>query len=425
MSLKIRVFLVLALSLLSVSASANWFRYTSGLSESGCNTDGQWAAANQSGNFWRYTAYRCDKVTSTQYDLFLWNSTGSTPLPCGPNEGTWNQQTSQCELPPEPDPCPEKGTTTSKTYEIKVGMSESYCRDVMIEGCPHSLCDKGAKPVALDESGNNCEAVPDDPTMLNCFVRPVALEPVERCTGEDCPIGPEEVTESKPVGNPEISTELNTDPNTGDTKTTEKETTRQVNPDGSSTQTETTTEVKTDSTGTTTTVRTDTKTRNPDGTTTTTTVEEVTGPDNVTKTTISGSSQTGDGLEKAFDSECDPESRDYLQCVGMLEEIGDSQSADLISEIDQAGDDVIGNYESGMNDLFSVMESPDEPSVLVDLVNNFIPSSSGCNDFGFTWNAYTFTVPCSRLAPLREWFGWMLSVLSVISIFYIALRPQH
>lgn len=325
------------------------------------------------------------------------------------------------EAPPEL--CPEKGTKTDKTYEITLPWNGDFCLPVYINGCPYNPCGKDTS-VSFDDTGNNCESFADSPDLLTCYFKPESMGPIEPCTGDNCPDSPPAVEESKPVGTPETSTETKTDPSTGATTTTETEKSRQVNPDGTTTETNTTTTVTSDSNGTTTTVRTDTTTRNPNGSTTTTTTEQVTGPDGVTKTTISGSTQQGEGLEERGGSECDPESKDYLQCVGMLEEIGDSQSADLISEIDQAGNDVIDNYETAIDDLFSVMESPEEPSAIVDLVNNFIPSSSGCNDFGFTWNAHTFTVPCSRLAPLREWFGWLLSVLSVISIFYIALRPQ-
>lgn len=422
MKLKFRVFLVIAFSLFSLSASANWTSVGTTSSRESCIAQGQERVAH-TGNWqdWRYiTAYRC--VGNNGRVLETWSSYQSSPTPC--TEGTWNQETYQCELPPEPEQCPEKGTKTDKPYQITLPWDGDFCLPVYINGCPHNPCGRDTS-VPFDDTGNNCESFADSPDLLTCYFKPESMGPVEPCTGDNCAESPPAVEEPKPVGTPEISTETKTDPTTGATTTTETEKSKQVNPDGTSTETTTTTTSTTDSNGTTTTVRTDTTTRNPNGSTTSTTTEKVTGPDGITKTTISGSTQQGEPLEERGGSECDPESKDYLQCVGMLEEIGDSQSADLIAQIDQAGDDVIDNYQTGMEDLFSVMESPDEPNVIVDLVSNFIPSSSGCNDFGFTWNSHTFTVPCSRLAPLREWFGWVLSVLSVITIFYIALRPQN
>lgn len=429
MNLKHRLYLVLTLPLILFSSSVfagGWTTYQQFISGS---EEAKWNNCNSTGSnlvssSQFYTAYRCILNQQNRVTLQLWDTRIGTggDTPC--DVGEWNQSTQQCELPPEPEQCPEKGTKTDKTYEITLPWDGNFCLPVYINGCPYDPCGRDTS-VPLDSSGNNCESFADSPDLLTCYFKPEAIGPVEPCTGDNCPESPPAVDEPKSVGTPETSTETKTDPSTGATTTTETERSTQVNPDGSSTETNTTTTVTTDSNGTTTTVRTDTTTRNPDGSTTTTTTEQVTGPDGVTKTTISGSTQQGERLDERGGSECDPESKDYLQCVGMLEEIGDSQSADLIAQIDQTGDDVIDNYQTGMDDLFSVMESPDEPSVLVDLVSNFIPSSSGCNDFGFTWNSHTFTVPCTRLEPLRQWFGWLLSVLSVISIFYIALRPQH
>lgn len=419
--MNIRVFLVLALSLFSVSASANWHQpaFTSFSSSSACvNFATDWLASRPDIEIWRCRGF-VNSAGNNRWSFEVWNAPGS---PC--TTGEWNYETRQCELPPEPEQCPEKGTKTDKTYEITLPWDGNFCLPVYINGCPYDPCGRDTS-VPLDSSGNNCESFSDTPDLLTCYFKPEAIGPVEPCTGDGCPESPSSVEESKSVGTPETSTETTTDPSTGATTTIETEKSKQVNPDGTSTETTTTTTTTTDSNGTTTTVRTDTTTRNPNGSTTSTTTEQVTGPDGITKTTISGSTQQGEPLEERGGSECDPESKDYLQCVGMLEEIGDSQSADLIAQIDQAGDDVIGDYQAGIDDLLSVMESPDEPNVIVDLVSNFIPSSSGCNDFGFTWESHTFTVPCSRLEPLRQWFGWVLSVLSVITIFYIALRPQN
>jgi hypothetical protein len=180
-----------------------------------------------------------------------------------------------------------------------LGEGEPYCKNVTIAGCPYSLCNNGAQPVPIDESGNNCYDAGNG--QISCWVKPVAAEPATPCPPEGCPPTepvPEPIEEPKQVHDPETATQTEQDQETGGTTQTDVEVKREVQPNGTTTETETKTTTKTEGGQTTKIIETKVTTRNPDGSTTTTNTTQKTNPDGSTETTASGSSSKPGGETK-------------------------------------------------------------------------------------------------------------------------------
>lgn len=287
-------------------------------------------------------------------------------------------------------------------------------------GCLFYSCGSKNIELPIGESGQPCVYYPDGTAQCYGKLESRGEAPPE-CT--DCTPG-SPITEPTEVGQPETSSQTETDPATGTTTNTEKSATTKVNPDGSITKIDTETSTKTENGQTTTTTKTTTTNRGTDGTVTTTTRTDVTDGNGNTTTTVTGTSTSKEGTEGGPGGNCDPEAADYLTCTGLLGEIGDGEAQGLIDGIGTASQEAIDDHAQAFADSLEQSDTVAEPNALKALVSSVLPTPTSCTDLTMTFKGNTMRIACADLQPLRQWLAWLFGVLTIITIYYIALRPQ-
>lgn len=350
-----------------------------------------------------------------------------------------NPQTGLCETPAaEPCDWPKTGTKpncscppagtnlgTPISYNpAGSGDTPVYCDKINVGGCFFESCSRNNKDVPIKD-GKPCVAKPDGTT--ECYTDPVSSgDSVPDDCGNNCGNPATPVTEPKQTEPPTTSESTETNPTTGETKQTSSTTETKVNPDGSTTKTTTETTVSNSGGQTTTTTKTTTTNRGSNGTTTTTTRTDVTDGNGNTTTTYEGTSTDpgGEAAEGKGEGECDPTKANYMDCVGLTEEIGDGDAQEIIDGVKDGGDEGLNDWKESVDDLIDSKRTVDEPSALENLVNSFIPDNGSCSDLTMSFKGHTMRIDCSDFQPLKAWLGWLLAILTVLGIFYVALRPQ-
>lgn len=351
---------------------------------------------------------------------------GGTPQ-C-PSGQVYNNGT--CGAPP----CPEAGTPAPKIYEITLAENEPYCKNVMINGCPHSLCGAGASPVPIDESGNNCYQSGNG--SITCWVRPGSTGPATPCEG-DCPPPPPEpppVEQPKQIHEPETATQNQTDPETGTNTQTQVEVKREVQPDGVVKETETKTTTQTQNGQTTVTTETNITHRNPNGTTTTTNTTTRTNPDGSTETLISGSSSKpgGEGVNKQEEEESAPSGTASGNCETPPSCQGDANLCAILrqqwetmcygSEYELEGDFYTpeeGVPKDRLGQAFTDFRQRISDGTIVDGIDNFFSVSVGGSCPSYSVNAWVFSIQldqwCSSEIPWELIEGIIMAVALLIA----------
>lgn len=336
-----------------------------------------------------------------------------------------------CEWPKTGEPgncsCPPPGTTLDKPVSYNPnsnpGGTPRYCAPVNINGCGFESCDSRNVDAPIKD-GKPCVVKPDGETT--CYSNLTSNGQSYDDCGDDCGNPGTPVDSPTPVEPPSTSEQTEVDPTTGATTEKASTTEKVVNPDGSTTETTVQTEIKTENGETTTTTTTTTKNQSSNGTTTTTTKTDVTDGQGNTTTTVSGTSTTqdGEGTEGDGSGTCDPTKANYLECVGMLDEVGDGDAQTMLDGIAQAGDTAITEQADAFSNALAEGNDVAEPSALRNLVDAVLPSSVSCSDLSMSFKGHTMNISCTKMAPLRQWLGWFFAVLTIITIYYIALRPQ-
>lgn len=320
--------------------------------------------------------------------------------------------------------CPASGTLSGPVvYSPHTRDAEGtprYCNTVEMGGCLFYTCGSKNIDLPIGDSGKPCVYYPDGTAQCYGQLESAGEAPPE-CP--DC-IDGTPITEPTQVGEPQTSTQTETDPATGTTTNTEKSATTKVNPDGSTTKTDTETSTKTENGQTTTTTKTTTTNRGTDGTVTTTTRTDVTDGSGNTTTTVTGSSTSKEGKEGDAAGNCDPEAADYLTCTKLLSEIADGEAQGLIDGVTQAGTDAIDQHGQAFADSLEQSDTVAEPNALKALVSSVLPTPTSCTDLTMSFKGNTLRIACADLQPLRQWLAWFFGVLTIITIYYIALRPQ-
>lgn len=143
----------------------------------------------------------------------------------------------------------------------------------------------------------------------------------------------------------------------------------------------------------------------------------------------------GDGVsdEDEAKSECLPEHANYFECGGLLEEAAD----DLNEDIEQQGNADALEQLDGFGETFeeSLGDGTDGPggefSEDGESLGETIATASGmdvsCSDVEFPlslpWSNAPLTISCTKFQPVRSIFGFYLSIMTMWSIFAIAMRP--
>lgn len=380
--------------------------------------------------------YFSEKITqdttgcgSSRYLYLYWLKSGSA---C-PADQTWDQSTQSCSEPPSNAPsCPEAGTKTVRPIYYQIQPDAAFPFQFSVNGCVYTIPTNGHPDI--DGEGNNCVVNADN--SYSCFFNGVATgdsgSPGEGspdgCT--DCPEAGTVPEDGQTVNGGETGNSSTTDPETGDTSntTTTKET--KVNPDGSSSTTTTETKTETKNGQTTTTETKTTVTRNQDGSTSTHTIVTQTNPDGSKVVTSEGNQTVGpnkntnSGEEQEGKGQCDPTKPNYLECVKMVEQVGDGKSEELTNGVSAELTGALSEAHD-LQKAFIEQENPEigDTNSIVESVRQFIPQAAACTDLTFSYKGYTMTLSCQKLEPLRQWLGYLFGCLTAIGVAHIAFRP--
>lgn len=139
-----------------------------------------------------------------------------------------------------------------------------------------------------------------------------------------------------------------------------------------------------------------------------------------------GGGGSGDGDSGA--GECDPTAADYFKCSGMLEELGGDDLESMNQSIDDTNTKSLQDYEKLLKDDLDNFERDgvpfsDEPSVLKNLLQSFLPVSSACNPPTLNILGRSYTLECTYFDTFKAAFGWFLAVLTAFQIWQLAIRP--
>lgn len=124
--------------------------------------------------------------------------------------------------------------------------------------------------------------------------------------------------------------------------------------------------------------------------------------------------------------DCDPTADNYFECTGLLEEVGDDASSNLLESADAAAlsslDAAAEVVTDGIDGI--VGNSPiDEPTGIGSALTSILPSSSSCQPLQFDFPGRPLTLPCDHFEEFKEIFGWFLWLSTAIYIFQLATKP--
>jgi len=321
---------------------------------------------------------------------------------------TWNATTFQCDTDCPAGQHKENGTCVNDCelgFQKSVAITGANSAEVKLKAvgtyCDGACTFQVGAAVPTYDSGSNCTIMKD--TSWRCYYTGSG-------TGASCSNSTAGIT---PASSSQPETIKTTTTNDGAGTTTSSTTTSTVNPDGSVTETTTTTTTK-DGVST---------------TSTSSTTKSGTGTGNV-----SGSEGTGEGAGHTNGTgtgtgtgtgagDCDPTAANYMQCVGLTEEIADTKAGELKTEGDTAMETQLSDYEQAVTDARDQQlqnTEQDGPESLTSYFQSVIPQPTGCSSMTLNFPGHQLTLPCERFDFLKELFGWMLGCMTIIYIFRLA-----
>lgn len=159
-----------------------------------------------------------------------------------------------------------------------------------------------------------------------------------------------------------------------------------------------------------------------------------TNPDGSTTTEIIYNSPSGWGQgqgqqqdQESGAGECDPESKDYAQCIGQIVEVSDNADQDIISGLNAAAESALNDFESDyIDELTGSSNVLDVATGLItDPITSLLPQSSTCDSsaLSIAFSHITISLSCARLNQFKNLFGWALNLITAWTLFAIALSP--
>lgn len=165
-----------------------------------------------------------------------------------------------------------------------------------------------------------------------------------------------------------------------------------------------------------------------DITTTTTVVRDPSG--NIVSQTQSNSStstpvRTGSAPQDQHKGQCDPTSKDYQQCVGLLSSVSDTEKQSITSSVETATDTGLTTWNTEQKN--SVQGNSNglgvSTSVLDTMLNPFKITGQACISFNVNFLKVTRTLDCTKFEFFKRLFGWALYMYTIYYIFMLLMRP--
>jgi Predicted solute binding protein len=329
--------------------------------------------------------------------------------------------------------CPPLGSG-STVVSVVTGPDDPWPGQVNHGGCKYELPTSGNP--AVNENGDNCTVAQNG--SLTCWYNATPTgeesEPCEANPAACLPVPDSAPTEPTPAKEPETSNETKSTTGGGSSTTTREKSTV-VAPDGMVEDREVVTTTTTENGVTTTETTTTITVRQPDGSTTGTTSTTVTDGNGNTTITASGNTSTpgqgtGNSAEKKAEEEakgagdCDPTASNYHQCLSLLEQAPDQDGASILAGASTSATGYMDSTQGEILNAISSRPTPPEPNAIVSWIKSVMPSPSSCNSVGFSFYGHDFDIPCQKVEIIKDWFGWVLAIGTIIFCFQIALTPR-
>jgi hypothetical protein len=107
--------------------------------------------------------------------------------------------------------------------------------------------------------------------------------------------------------------------------------------------------------------------------------------------------------------------------AGTISDDADTESGDAI---DTGIDSIVSGIDSDVLDMVSDTTGLADTSGLKDSLLSFFPQHETCTSFSIDSLIGALEFKCDRFEQFKGWFGWALSIFTVIYIFSIALQPS-
>jgi hypothetical protein len=140
----------------------------------------------------------------------------------------------------------------------------------------------------------------------------------------------------------------------------------------------------------------------------------------------------GDGNPDTDSGPCDSTKQNYADCIGLhsgsngTEEVADNKEFLLVDGVISTGNNHVDIAKTELlMDLNNTFDSGDPiaaPSILGGSVSSIFNLVGGCSSISIDTPFITTSITCDGMAPLRAVLFWVLNVLTVITVFKIAIQ---
>jgi len=137
---------------------------------------------------------------------------------------------------------------------------------------------------------------------------------------------------------------------------------------------------------------------------------------------------TGNGTATSQAGECDPTSKKYDECMGRHSTPTETETAKMGDDIKAASDKAMDDYAKAMKDnLDAAVQNGVGFKGAADGIKSaflsHVPQASPCKNLEFKYLNTTKNLDCSMFEKFKIIMAWFLSIVTIIYIFKLAVRP--